>query len=181
VAILSESQEIGGNNMQYNITFKAPWGTPLKSMTTLSILIGVGIPLIGIFSGPRGDIGWILGMIIMPLAILIIAAFFMIRGYDLTGDTLLIRRLGWNSKLDLSRLISADVDSKAMTKSIRAFGNGGMFCFAGLFYNKKLGSYRAFATDPKRSVVLRFSNRVAVVTPDDPAEFTARVKELRGL
>jgi hypothetical protein len=82
----------------------------------------------------------------------------------LTADTLLIQRLFWNSKIDISGLLSAEADTDAMNRSIRTFGNGGMFCFAGAFNNKKLGSYRAFATDPKRSVVLRFPKRTIVVT-----------------
>jgi hypothetical protein len=167
--------------MNHNITFNAPWGTSLKLMTALSILILIGIALIGIFSGPGGNIGWILAMIIMPLAILLTAACFMIRGYALTNNTLLIQRLGWNSKLDLSRLISAVVDPQAMAKSIRTFGNGGMFCFAGYFHNKKFGTYRAFATDPRKSVILKFPNGIAVITPDDPEKFVAKVKEFRGL
>jgi hypothetical protein len=167
--------------MDYPMTFRAPWGILLRSITALSVILLIGIPLIGIFSGPRGNIVWVLAMIAMPLAILIISAFFSIFRYDLTEDTLWIRRLGWCSKLDLSSLITATVDAEAMAKSIRTFGNGGLFCFAGLFYNKKLGSYRAFATDPKRAVVLKFSDRTVVVTPDDPEAFVASIKKMRGL
>ncbi len=52
-----------------------------------------------------------------------------------------------------------------MKGSIRTFGNGGLFCFSGRFRNRKLGSYRAFATDPKLAVVLRFPDKIVVVTP----------------
>lgn len=165
--------------MNHPIAFRAPWGLLLRSMTALTALILVGIPLMGFFSGPRGSIVWISCMIVMPLSILLIGAFFIIRRYDLTEDTLLIRRLGWSSKLGLSTLVSAAIDPNAMANSIRTFGNGGLFCFAGLFYNKKLGSYRAFATDPKRAVVLKFSDRTVVVTPDDPEAFVASIKPCR--
>lgn len=167
--------------MNHDVTFNAPWGIWLKLITALSIFILAGIPLIGIFSGPRDNIPWILSMIVMPLFILVIAAFFTIRGYVLSRDMLLVQRLGWNSKLNLTDLISAEAYPEAMSRSIRTFGNGGMFCFAGAFRNKKLGSYRAFATDPKRSVVLKFSNRTVVVTPDKPEEFVAKITELREL
>jgi len=164
--------------MNNNEKFKAPWGTLLKIITAICTIILIGIPFIGLFSGPRSNIGWILGMIIMPLAILIISSFFIIRGYILTDNTLLIQRLGWNSKLNLSGLLSAEIDPTAMAKSLRTFGNGGMFCFAGLFYNKKLGSYRAFATDFKNSVILRFPNRTIVITPDEPEKFVMKIREL---
>jgi hypothetical protein len=80
----------------------------------------------------------------------------------------------------LSGLKSAEVDTEAMSKSIRTCGNGGLFCFAGAFNNNRLGSYRAFATDPKRAVVLRFSDRTVVVTPDQPDDFVMRIKQICG-
>jgi len=95
----------------------------------------------------------------------------MIRGYVLFDNTLIIERLGWQTKIDLSKLATAEVDPTAMAKSIRTFGNGGMFCFAGLFHNKTLGTYRAFATDMRKCVILRFPNRIIVVTPDEPQRF----------
>jgi hypothetical protein len=162
-------------------TFNAPWGTPLKVTTGLSGLILAGIAAIGIFSGPHNSPLWILGMIAMPLSMLFIAALFTIRGYVLTSKELVILRPGWNSKLGLSGLQSAKVDVEAMSQSIRSFGNGGMFCIAGAFYNDRLGSYRAYATDAKRSVVLRFSDRTIVVTPDKPDDFVAGIKELANL
>ena len=163
------------------VRFNAPWGKALKVMTGVSVLILVNIPVIGMFSGPQGNVVWTLGMIVVPLLSLATAAFFLIRGYVLTGDVLLVQRLGWNSKLDLSGLSAAEADPRAMAKSIRTFANGGMFCFAGIFRNKKLGSYRAFATDPKLSVVLRFNSRVVVVTPENPEDFVRRIRELRNL
>ncbi|MFN7139357.1 MAG: PH domain-containing protein, partial [Limisphaerales bacterium] len=83
----------------------------------------------------------------------------------------LIHRLGWVTKFNLGELQSFAADPTAMDGSIRLFGNGGLFAFTGLFRNKKLGNYRAFATDPKRAVVLRLKERVIVVTPDDPFRF----------
>jgi hypothetical protein len=119
-------------------------------------------------------------MIVIPLSMLFIASLFSVRGYMLTTDTLLIRRLIWNSRIPLSGLKSAEVDTEAMSKSIRTFGNGGLFCFAGIFNNNRLGSYRAFATDPKRAVVLRFSDRTVVVTPDRHDDFVMRIGQICG-
>jgi len=167
--------------MIQTVTFNAPWGTALKLMTGFSVLTLLGIPIIGLVTGPRDSVIWSLGMIVVPLLILTVSAFFLIRGYVLTPDALLVQRLGWDSKIDLSGLISADADPQAMAKSIRTFGNGGMFCFAGAFHNKRLGSYRAFATDQKSAVVLRFDKRVIVVTPENPEYFVSRIRELRNL
>lgn len=163
------------------VTFNAPWGTTLKVMTGLSSLILLGVPVLGLFTGPRSGTLWAIGMIVLPLLLLVATSFFMIRGYQLTADTLLVQRLGWKSRIDLSGLVSAEADPQAMSKSIRTFGNGGLFCFAGAFRNKKLGGYRAFATDLKSAVVLRFEQKVIVLTPENPAYFVSSIKELRNL
>jgi hypothetical protein len=161
--------------------FAAPWGSSLKRMTTATALILTGIALIGIFSGPAGSTSWVWAMVVLPVAMLSVSSLFAIRGYALTAQALIVARPGWSSKIDLCGLVSAEADPGAMDASIRTFGNGGMFCIAGAFHNKKLGSYRAFATDPKRAVVLRFPERTVVVTPDNPEAFVVQVKELRGL
>lgn len=160
--------------------FGAPWGKLLMGITGGCIVILVGIPLIGVFSGPRESEWWWFAMVVFPLGLLFGSMFFMIRGYVVTSEAILVRRQGWVSRIPLARLVSAEVDPQAMRGSLRTCGNGGLFCFAGAYWNKRLGSYRAFATDPKRSVVLRFSDRVVVVTPERPVEFVAALKALRG-
>lgn len=166
--------------MESSTTFNAPWERFLKGMTGSAVFILIGVPILVVFRGPQDRIGWFMG-VVLPLLILFVGSFFTIRGYVLTKDALFVQRLGWNSKVDLAGLNSAEADPKAMTRPIRTFGNGGLFCFAGYFRSKKLGSYRAFATDPKRSVVLKFPNRTIVVTPEEPEEFVAKIKELRDL
>lgn len=167
--------------MAEEIHYTAPWSNTLRGITAFSLILLLGIPLFGVISGPCNCPFWVSGMIVMPLAILFITVFFLIRGFVLTRDQLVIRRLGWSTKLDLMDLVSVEADPQAMAKSIRTCGNGGLFCFAGRFRNKKLGVYRVFATNPARSVVLKFSNRTVVITPDHPEDFVMRLKELRGI
>ncbi len=166
--------------MSQSTTFAAPWGALLSVMTGLATLILVGVPLLISFSTPpAGPLQWIIA-IALP-AILIASVFFIIRGYTLTADALLVERPGWHYTIPLANLVAVEADPRAMSGSIRAFGNGGLFCFAGAYRNKRLGPYRVFATDPRRAVVLRFTNRTIVITPDDPAAFVAQVRALRGL
>lgn len=154
-----------------NAVFKAPWGNTLILMTTLGCVILIGIPLLGLFTGPRGNWFWTTSMIIMPLIILLGTAFFSVRGYQVENETLYVQRLGWKSAIALDQLTSVEIDPAAMDQSIRTWGNGGLFGFTGHFRNRKLGKYQAYATDFKQSVVLRFRDRTLVVTPADPKQF----------
>jgi hypothetical protein len=163
--------------MQDRATFGAPWGSVLKLVTTVSTMILLGIALLSFFTGPSGDILWILMMAVMPLSIWGVSLLFMIRGYVLTKETLLVRRLLWDTRISLSGLQSAYIDAEAVKGSIRTFGNGGMFCFAGWFRNKRLGSFRVFATNSHNIVVLRFVDKTIVVTPSQPYEFVSFLKK----
>ncbi|MES1023360.1 PH domain-containing protein [Gloeocapsa sp. BRSZ] len=158
-----------------NEVFKAPWAISLIAITVVVSTILVGIILIGLLTGPRSDIAWIVAMVIIPLAILLISVFFSIRGYAIADNTLYIQRLGWNTKVDLKNLITADVNPQAMRNSIRKWGNGGLFSFSGKYYNRKLGNYEAYATDLTKAVILKFRDRTIVVTPEHPERFANQV------
>lgn len=155
--------------------YRASWGTALKIMTAFFGLLFVIIVAV-VYSplGPRtaGVRAWTLGV---PALVAAVSAFYTVRGYTLKGRTLGVRRLGWTKTFDLTTLVSAEPDPEALSKSVRIFGNGGLFSFTGWFRNKKLGMYRAYVTEAKRAVVLRFSKKTIVVSPDEPERFAAAV------
>ena len=156
-------------------TYQAPWGRALIVISSLLVVLSVanvvGLPLL-MANVPRG-VG-IFAQWALP-AIVLCCLPFMIRGYVITGDAILIRRLFWTTRLDRADLKSAEVVPKAMSKSLRTCGNGGGFSFTGWYWSKPLGFYRAFVTDLNRTVVLRFEKRTVVVSPDEPEDF---VKQL---
>lgn len=155
--------------------FKAPWAISLMAMTTVGCILILAVPLIGITTRPPRDFLWQVLTIVLPLLILFVAFFYSVKGYLLTNSTLYVQRLGWNSKIELIDLISAEIDPQAMEKSIQLLANGGLFSFVGNFRNRKLGFYQAYATDPRRAVILRFPQRVIVLTPDNPERFVSEL------
>ncbi len=154
--------------------FAAPWGGLLLfltiGMTVLCLAVAIGV---GTQAPIPRQIGQSAGLIL--LAIAAGCALFTVRGYLVAGETLWVRRLFWSTRVSLRGLRSARFDPEATRASIRLWGNGGFFSFSGWYWNKRLGRYRLYATDPKRSVVLEWSERRAVVTPDDPEAFIRRV------
>jgi hypothetical protein len=62
-----------------------------------------------------------------------------------------------------------------MRGSFRLFGNGGMFSFTGWYRNRALGTYRAFVTDLKQTVVLRFEKKTIVLSPENPERFVSEI------
>ena len=152
--------------------FRAPWGKSLMVASTFATLVCLGVtyamwtlPMDGSLAPLRLWLG------LLPLAVILACALFMVRGYSIENGTLLIDRLFWKTHVSLRELRSVKFDATATNRSIRTFGNGGFFSFTGYFRNKELGSYRAFMTDRRRAVVLRFPSSVVVISPDRPEDF----------
>ena len=108
---------------------------------------------------------------LLPLISIAVAALFTIRGYSIHGESIFVQRLFWSTRLSLAGLQSVKFRPDVVRGSTRTFGNGGFFSFTGYYRNKDLGSYRAFVTDPKRVVVLRFPKGAVILSPDSPEEF----------
>lgn len=157
--------------------FAAPWGTLLRvisfSVTGILCAISAGV---GFYRWPSGSpTGWIS---LLPVLILLICGAFTVRGYRLESEALLVRRLGWNTRLSLADLQRVERIPQAMQQSYRLLGNGGLFSFTGWFRHAQLGTYRAYVTDLQRAVVLHFDKRRVVVSPEDPARFVDAVRRM---
>lgn len=107
----------------------------------------------------------------LPLLTLLAATLWTVRGYALEPGVLRVRRLLWDTSIPLDGLESARWEPEATRGSLHLFGNGGLFSHHGWFWNRRLGRYRLYATDPERAVVLRFARRTIVVSPGKPAAF----------
>ena len=160
-------------------TYQAPWGKSLIVISSLLVVLAVACIFAVSSMRPYITPGFLAPFAQWLLPVIVLCCLpFMIRGYAITDDAILIRRLFWTTRLDRAGLKSAEVIPKAMSKSLRTCGNGGVFSFTGWYWSKSLGFYRAFVTDLNRTVVLRFGKRTVVVSPSEPEDF---VNELNTL
>jgi hypothetical protein len=154
--------------------FKAPWGKTLCWMSAFSVVVIFAVT-IALFSTIKSEADrW---SVLVLLLMLPVAALFAIRNYAIEVNELTIQRLLWTTRLPLAGLQSAELLPGAMRGSLRLFGNGGMFSITGLYRNRALGNYRAFVTDPTKTVVLRFPKRTVVVSPANPEQFVAEISQ----
>ncbi len=156
------------------IEFRAPWSQRVRSVTVLSLVI-LALPMLAVLFAPSQPplLATVLLIAVPPL---IVAQAYATRilGYTLTEDAITVRRGFRDTRLPLEGLRSVTGDVDAMRGSVRVLGNSGLFAITGRFWNRKLGWYRAFATDPSRAVVLRYPKRTIVITPHDPQQFIMR-------
>lgn len=150
--------------------YKAPWDGLLVTLSSLLTALCLGITFLVFQQGGRAMwFGW------LPLGLIVGCALFAIRGYTVTPDAILVRRLFWTTRLPRAGLQSAQFEPDAMRRSIRTFGNGGFFSYSGFYRSERLGSYRSLVTDRHQTVVLRYAGSTVVVSPALPVEFAHEV------
>jgi hypothetical protein len=167
------------------VHFDAPWSTGLKVSTGfLAAVVLGGATACAIYftlSAHPQPVGISVLVVSAGPAALLTAALFAVRGYEVKPDALYIQRPLWQTCVPLRGLREVTADSQAMRGAFKVCGSSGFLCHVGWFASRKLGRFKACATDPKNAVVLRFENRTWVVTPDDPAQFISRIKQKAGL
>jgi len=150
--------------------FKAPWGRMLQWSSAIATVIILGaMPLISHAAASAA-----VPLEVLTLALVLGAVPFVVRGYVVTDDAILVQRLFWATRLPRETLTAVSLEPELCKGTVKTCGNGGLYSFTGWFYNKRIGHFRAFVTDWPRAVVLRFANRATcVVSPDNPQAFIA--------
>jgi hypothetical protein len=152
--------------------FTAPWGLRLIVITAAASILFVGI--VGVLSRRLAGLGRV---IVVGLIMTLIAAMISttVVTYQLNDEAITIQQVGSEIAIPLQSLRSVNAVPNAMDGSRRTNGNGGIFSITGYYNSDSLGSYRAYVTDPVRTVVMRTSRGTVVLSPDRPAEFVSRV------
>jgi hypothetical protein len=164
--------------------FPAPWSSSLRITTTVSILVLLGVMVVAALVGSRGlmPMPLRLGLVALPVLIVLATLPFMVRGYLLTDKEIEVQRLGWRTPLPLAGLVAVTGQPEGLRGSLRLFGNGGLFAMSGWYWNRRIGRFRAYVTDPARAVLLRYRDgRQVVLTPNDVQHFIVKVRTLAGL
>lgn len=160
--------------------FDAPWSRLLRGVS-----VGASVLLLGVAVGIGASLpspSWARWLILpSALSTLGACALFTVRAYRIEGRTLLVKRWLWWTSISLEGLREATADPQAMSKALRICGNGGLYSFSGWYWNKRLGRFRAYVTDFRRTVVLTFPNRKIVLSPDRPDAFVETLRHHRHL
>ena len=162
--------------------FSAPWSRSLRRLTATAVIVLVSVTLASLLVTPRLPLPARVALLGAPLLVLLLAPLFMVRGYIVTESQIEVRRLGWRTVLPLAGLAAVTGEPEGMRGSLRLLGNGGLFAICGWFWNRRIGRYRAYATDPERAVLLRYRDGTKVVlTPHDVQHFIVRVRRMAAI
>jgi hypothetical protein len=108
---------------------------------------------------------------------LLLAYGFSPRGYLLTGETLIVRRLIGNVRIPLQGLrVARAATADDLAGAIRLWGNGGLFGYYGLYRTTALGKCHWYVTSRRDAVVVATEPRTVVVSPRDVENFVSTVR-----
>ena len=130
-----------------------------KWVTVLVVFMAASFPLI-----PEMPI---YGAALMPL-VLLLTWLFSVKGYTLMNSVLTVHRPFWDTNIVLPPDAVFAKEPEITKGLIKTAGNGGVFGYTGGFRNKRLGSFRAFATswDSAISITSVSTKLCIVITPD---------------
>jgi hypothetical protein len=99
------------------------------------------------------------------------------QGYELSGRSIVVRRLLANVEVPLENVREARAaTSDDLRGCLRLWGSGGMFGYYGLFRTSKLGKCTWYVTNRRNAVVVVTDSKTAVFSPDDVEGFLAGIR-----
>lgn len=137
----------------------APLDRTAKGITVLIVFMAATFPFL-----PKMPI---YGAILMPL-VLFLTWLFSVKGYTLMNDRLTVHRPFWETEIVLPPDAVFRREPEIKKGLGKTNGNGGVFGYTGGFRNKKLGSFKAYATNWNYAVsITSEAQRMRIViTPD---------------
>jgi hypothetical protein len=109
-------------------------------------------------------------------------AAFLLRptAYELTAETILVRRLIGRVAIHRRVIISAELLEGDLRLRASLLFICGLFGYVGKTADKRLGKLTLYATRKDRTVIIRtVSNRRIVLTPDEPELFLRQLRDGR--
>ncbi len=155
-----------------------------RNITLAVACLGAIILIAGLFAYVKSgkEIMVLFGALLGPfiIGVLIIAMYLLMPRSVQTGSTgiTILRKISpvVIPFADLKSIRMAETEE--MKGVIRTFGNGGLFGYTGLYYNKKLGSMTWYCTQRKNYIIIdKKDNKRIVITPDQPEEFIRDIRQ----
>jgi hypothetical protein len=157
--------------------FQATLGRKVIIITGLVAVILIVVSSTAIASQPDMNPVARSALVILPIAALGTGLLFRVWGYDLHDDHIRVRRIALPVRLPIAPLKSVEKVPDLLNRSLRTFGNGGLFGFYGRFWKPGLGKFHAYVTNPENTVVLKSDEKMIALSPDQPQVFVRMLRE----
>ena len=159
--------------------FTAPWEKALRCMTTALVIFFIVevVVLLILFHFTVPDKIAATGISLLLVAInggIVLFSYLLApKGFWLDDERVTVERPLFPIKIEFKKITGVRaIPKEALTRAARVMGNGGLFGFYGVFRNKELGSFRLYATDRSKGILIE-ADKKYILTPDRPEDFLA--------
>jgi PH (Pleckstrin Homology) domain-containing protein len=155
-------------------TFKSSLDQPSYVITILVAAIGLYLLYRG-YSG--GSAGGRLGFLVVA-ALVLLMYLLRTRSIAVDGTGITIDRMVMSASIPFSDIKTIRrLEDKELFGSIRTLGNGGVFGYTGLFYNRTFGSMTWYCTQRKNYILIeKNSGKKMIISPDNPEELIQLIR-----
>jgi hypothetical protein len=116
---------------------------------------------------------------VFGLCVITLAYLYSPQSYEVSGRSILIKRLIGTVRLPLDNIRELRAGTAAdFRRCIRLWANGGLFGYYGWFKTAKLGKCRWYMTNRSNSVIVVNDERTVVLSPSDVPGFLASVRNV---
>jgi len=155
------------------MNYSASLGQSARLITIFVAVLFVGIIGLNLFILPNDREPWImlvhLGTGLLLIGIFLYCYFFRVTGYVVDRERITIRRPAGEKHIlikEVEKVVLPETGS--LRRSIRTFGNGGIFGYTGSFANSTYGSMTWYATRIDKSILIVTKDKKKILlTPDD--------------
>ena len=105
------------------------------------------------------------------ISLLIIPYLFSPRGFSVTDECVVIKRLVGDVKIPLEKVKEVRPLPKVTLAKLRLFGSGGLYGYFGYFYIPELGLVKMYATRLHDLVMIRCENGTYIISPKNTYSF----------
>lgn len=167
-------------------TFRIRWSRLTWVVTVGACIIGalvVAAVVHTALSLPPGNslsrVVLIAGVVSLVVFIFGTVALFVPASFEVRSDAVVVKRVGWDVVIPCGEIREIRrVECEEARFTWRLFGSGGLFGWFGLFYNRCLGDFWAYAGNQEDLVLLTRTNaEKIVISPYPPDAFIAAVRE----
>lgn len=144
-----------------------------------SILVGAPVLAALVALSRTGDVRYVALIVASILFVVCSATYAMApSSYAVSQDKIIVRRHLWpSSSIPTSQVKSCyPYPQLSGTKTFRLIGNGGAFGWYGIYACDELGTFRMYATNRSKAVVIGNGSKF-VLSPENTESFVAAVHE----
>jgi hypothetical protein len=147
-------------------------------VTILTVILLTAMSIVFVLKVP---FGW--GFAIFSIGLVIGCYLFSVKNYRIEGGKLIIEKILGRKVIPIPEIENyMPVDDFLSLKPLRAFGNGGLFGYYGIFTTHDYGQMHCYLTSLRNVVMLKTRRGIFVLSPENTAQFESQLSAyLKGV